>query len=174
MAVALHPGPETAVSKAVMGFGVMETLAQLTLGDVGDEADMSSGGLQALVHIEGGEIAAIPGAAEQGRELCLATFQRIEDGSELLGECEETTVGGRLLITQSVNQATGSEAAAGDTGGEPRGSTSAKRRAIWPNRCPCGNLLESPTASSFLSWSCLWPQGDVVVLALCVTRRGIP
>jgi hypothetical protein len=30
--------------------------------------------------------------------LCLATFQRIEDGSELLREREETTVGGRLLI----------------------------------------------------------------------------
>jgi hypothetical protein len=96
--VALHPGPEAAVGKAVMGFGVVETLGQLTLGDMGDEADMRSCGLQVLLHIEGGEITAIPGAAEQWRELCLATFQRIEDGSELLREREETTVGGRLLI----------------------------------------------------------------------------
>ena len=85
-------------------------MGQLTLGDVGDEADMGSGGLQVLVHIEGGEIAAIPGAAEQGRELCLAAFQGIEDGGELLRECEETAVGGRLLIAQSVDQAAGGEA----------------------------------------------------------------
>jgi len=52
--------------------------------------------------------------------LCLATFQGIEDGSELLRECEETTVGGRLLITQSVDQAAGCEASAGNAGGEPR------------------------------------------------------
>ena len=48
-----------------MGFGAVETLGQLTLGDVSDEADMSSDSLQVLVHIEGGEIAAIPGSAEQ-------------------------------------------------------------------------------------------------------------
>jgi hypothetical protein len=41
-----------------MGFGAVETLGQLALGDVSDEADMSSGGLQVLVHIEGGGMAA--------------------------------------------------------------------------------------------------------------------
>jgi hypothetical protein len=50
-AVALHPGPQAAIGKAVMGFGVKETLGQLTLGDVGDEADMGSGGLQVLVQV---------------------------------------------------------------------------------------------------------------------------
>ena len=103
-----------------MGFGAVETLGQLTLGDVGDEADMGSGGLQVLVHIEGGEIAAIPGAAEQRREVSLGALQRIEDGGELLREREETTVGGRLLIAQSVDEAAGGEASAGDAGGEPR------------------------------------------------------
>jgi hypothetical protein len=118
--VALHPGPEAAVGKAVMGFGVVKTLGQLTLGDVGDEADMGSGGLQVLLLIEGGEIAAVPGAAEQRRELCLATLQRIEDGGELLREREETAVGGRLLIAHRVDKATGGEAGAGDARGEPR------------------------------------------------------
>jgi hypothetical protein len=36
---ALHPGPEAAVGKAVVGFGAVEALGQLTLGDVSDEAD---------------------------------------------------------------------------------------------------------------------------------------
>ncbi len=47
-AITLHPGPQAAVGKAVMGFGVMETLGQLTPGDVGDEADVGSDGLQVL------------------------------------------------------------------------------------------------------------------------------
>jgi len=34
-----------------VGFIVMEALGQLTLGDVGDEADMGSGGLQVLVQV---------------------------------------------------------------------------------------------------------------------------
>jgi hypothetical protein len=36
------------------------------LGDVGNEADMGSGGPQWLVHIESGKITAIPGATKQG------------------------------------------------------------------------------------------------------------
>jgi hypothetical protein len=81
--VALDPGPEAAVGKAIVGFGAVETLGQLTLGDVGDEADMGSGGLEVLVHIEVEEIAAIPGASEQRREVSLGAPERIEDGGEL-------------------------------------------------------------------------------------------
>jgi hypothetical protein len=103
-----------------MGFGAVETLGQLTLGDVGNEADMGPRGVQVLVHIEGGEIAAIPGSAEQWREVPFGALQRIEDGGELLGEGEETAVGGGLLIAQSVDEAAGGEASAGDAGGEPR------------------------------------------------------
>ncbi len=61
----------------------METLSQLALGDVSDEADMGTGGVQVLMHIEGGKIATIPGAAEKRRELSLAALKRIEDGGEL-------------------------------------------------------------------------------------------
>jgi hypothetical protein len=103
-----------------MGFGVVETSGQLTLGDLGDEAEMGSGGLHVLVPIESGEIAAWPGAPEQGREVNLATLQPIEYGSELLREREETAVGGFLLIAQRADKATGGEADAGDAGGEPR------------------------------------------------------
>jgi hypothetical protein len=85
-----------------------------------DEADMGSGGLQVLVHIECGEIAAIPGSAKQRREVALGALQRIEDGGELFREGQETAGGRRLLIAQSVDEATGGEASAGDAGGEPR------------------------------------------------------
>ena len=44
----MHRGPETAVGKTVVCFGAMEILGELTLGDVSDEADMGSGGLQVL------------------------------------------------------------------------------------------------------------------------------
>jgi hypothetical protein len=60
-----------------------------------------------LVHIEGREIPAIPGAAEQWREVAFGALQCIEDGGELLREREETAVGGRLLIAQSVDEARG-------------------------------------------------------------------
>ena len=80
---ALYPGPEAAVGKAIVGFGAVEALGQLALGNVGDEADMGSSGVELLVHIEGEEVAAIPGAAEQGREVSLGAFEPIEDGGKL-------------------------------------------------------------------------------------------
>ena len=63
----LHEGSEAAVGKAVMGFGRVEIGSELTLGDVGNEAEMGSGGLLRPVHIEHREKATIPSAAEQGR-----------------------------------------------------------------------------------------------------------
>jgi hypothetical protein len=50
-----------------MCFGTVEILGEFTLRNVGNEAGMGSGGLEVLVHIESREMAAIPGAAEQGR-----------------------------------------------------------------------------------------------------------
>ena len=50
----------------------MEILGELTLGDVGNEADMGSGGLQVLVHIECREMAAIPkrdGSQDEAKEI---------------------------------------------------------------------------------------------------------
>jgi hypothetical protein len=62
----MHPGSETAIGKTILGFGAAEILSELTLRNVGDETDMGSGGAQVLLHIGRGEIATVPGAAEDG------------------------------------------------------------------------------------------------------------
>jgi hypothetical protein len=49
----------------------------------------------------------------------VAAFKRMEDGGELFREREKPAVCGRLLIAQSMDQATGRKASAGDVGGEP-------------------------------------------------------
>lgn len=64
---AMHPGPETAIGKTVLCFRAVEMVSKLTLGDVGNEADMGCEDAQVLLHIGGREIATIPGAAEEGR-----------------------------------------------------------------------------------------------------------
>ena len=117
---ALHAGPEATVGKAIMCFGTVEMLGELPLRDVSNQADMRSGGLQVLVHVECGEMAAIPGRAEQRREVALGPLERMEDRGELFREREEAAVGGRLLIAQHIHEATGREASTGDAGGEPR------------------------------------------------------
>jgi hypothetical protein len=43
----------------------------------------------------------------------------MEDGGELFRECEKPAVGGRLLIAQSVDEATGGKARGDDASGEP-------------------------------------------------------
>ena len=63
---ALHTGPEAAVGKAIVGFGGVERLGELALGDMGNEADMGAGRLEWVMTIEGAEMAGIPGTAEQG------------------------------------------------------------------------------------------------------------
>ena len=101
---AMHPGPETAIGKTVLCFGTAEIFGELTLGDVGDEADMGAGGAQLLVHIGRGEIATIPGAAEQGDKCPLPRLEGVEDGGELFRKDEQAAVGGRLLIAQSMRR----------------------------------------------------------------------
>ena len=49
----------------------------------------------------------------------IAALERMEDGGELLREREQPTVGWRLLIAQSIDEATGCKASGGDAGGEP-------------------------------------------------------
>jgi hypothetical protein len=56
-----------------VGFCGVEILCEFALRDVGDEADMGAGCLDGLAAIEGAEIATIPGATEQGREVTLVT-----------------------------------------------------------------------------------------------------
>ena len=63
----MHRGPETAIGKTVLCFRAVEMVSKLTLGDVGNEADMGSAGAQLLLHIGRREMATIPGAAEKGR-----------------------------------------------------------------------------------------------------------
>jgi hypothetical protein len=45
----------------------VEIVSKLTLGDVGNEADMGFYGVPMLLHIGRGETATIPGGAEKGR-----------------------------------------------------------------------------------------------------------
>jgi hypothetical protein len=49
-----------------------------------------------------------------------AALKATENGGKLFSEYEEPAVGGRLLIAQSVDEAAGCKARAGDAGGEPR------------------------------------------------------
>jgi hypothetical protein len=37
-----------------------------------------------VVHVEGGEVAIIPGATEEGRQVTVAAFEGLDDGGELL------------------------------------------------------------------------------------------
>ena len=62
----LHPSPETTIGEAIVRFCRVEILREFALRDVGDEADMRAGGLDGMATIERAEIAAIPGATEQG------------------------------------------------------------------------------------------------------------
>src|SRR5271156_4007693 len=99
---ALHCSPKTTVGEAVVRFCGVEILCEFALRDVGDQADVRAGCLDGVATIERAEIAAIPGATEQGREVTLVTAQGMENGGELLGEHEQAAVRGRLLIAQSI------------------------------------------------------------------------
>ncbi len=98
---------------------MVEAAGELLLGDVGDEAEMGSGGAEGAIHVEGGEIAVVPGATEQGGDVAAAAFEAVEDGGEFLGEGEEAALGGRILIAEGAEQAFGGEAGVVDAVGEP-------------------------------------------------------
>ena len=55
--------------RAVLLLVMLEGLGELPLGDMRDEAEVGAGGAQVVVHVEGGEVAVIPSATEQGREV---------------------------------------------------------------------------------------------------------
>jgi hypothetical protein len=99
---ASYRSPETTVGEAIVGFGAVEMVGQLILGDVTDEADMSSRRLQGTVAVEGVEVAAVPGTAEEWREVTFLAREEVKDAGELLGKHEEAAVGGLLLITHGV------------------------------------------------------------------------
>ena len=81
---ALYRSPETTVGEAVVRFRGEEILFELALRDVGDQADMRAGGLDGVKTSERAEIATIPGATEQGREVTVAALEGVDDGGELL------------------------------------------------------------------------------------------
>jgi hypothetical protein len=81
---ASYRSPETTVGEAIVGFGAVEIMSQLILGDVTDEADMSSRGLQGTV--EGAQVAAVPGTAEQWREMTFLAREDVKHAGEFLGK----------------------------------------------------------------------------------------
>jgi hypothetical protein len=101
---AAHAGPETAVGKAVVRFSSAEVLGQLALGDMTHDADVGRG-LERMMDVVCGEIAAVPGAAHQRGELARLTAELVEHGGELFRKHEEAAVGDGLLITLSVEDA---------------------------------------------------------------------
>ena len=116
---ALHPSPETTVGEAVVRFCRVEILCEFALRDVGDQADMRAGCLDGVETAERTEIATIPGATEQGREVTLGTPQGMENGSEFFREREQAAVRGRLLIAQRIDKRSGRQAGGGDAIGDP-------------------------------------------------------
>src|SRR5260370_42016165 len=118
----LHSCPETAVGEAVVRFSRAKILFEFALRDMGDQADMRSGGLDGMKTSERAEIATIPGATEQGREVPLGLPQGMEHGGEFLRERKQAAVRGRMLIAQSTDKGGGHQASGGDSVGSPNAS----------------------------------------------------
>jgi hypothetical protein len=116
----LYSSPETTIGETVVRFCRLEVLCEFALGDVGDQADMGAGCLDGVETTERAEIATIPGATEQGREMALVTPQGMENGREFFREREQAAVRGRLLITQPIDNRSGRQASGGDAFGDPR------------------------------------------------------
>jgi hypothetical protein len=88
----------TAVGKAVCGFDVAEVMGELALRDMTHDADMRRSGLDVTMAVMSAQVAAVPGVAQQGRELAGLAAEHVDDGCELFREQEEPAVGGGLLI----------------------------------------------------------------------------
>jgi hypothetical protein len=84
-----------------------------------DEAEVRSGDAEVAVKVERGEIAIVPGTTEKGRKVSVSALDVMEDGGKLLGEHEETALGGRVLIAESLEESVGGEASGLDTASEP-------------------------------------------------------
>ena len=59
-----------------LGFGAAEVMGELALRDMTHDADMGGGGLDVTMAVVGAKVAAIPGAAEQRRELAGLAAER--------------------------------------------------------------------------------------------------
>jgi hypothetical protein len=110
----LNEGPETAVGKTVVRFCGVEILGELALGNV------SNGSLVQTARVGGPDMAMIPGAAEQGRELAFRSRRGVKYGGEFFREREQPAIGGGLPIAQIVEQASGGQPSGCDASVDPR------------------------------------------------------
>jgi hypothetical protein len=118
---ATHAGPQTAIGKAVVGFDVIEVVRELALCDVAHDGDMRGGGLDVAMAIVSAQVAAVPGGAQQGRELAGLPAEHVNDGCEFFGEQEEPAIGGGLLIAQGLEDGVWGGAGGGYAAGRPQG-----------------------------------------------------
>jgi hypothetical protein len=94
-------------------------VGELGFCDVTHQGDVRRGDLDGAPAIVGAKIAAVPGAAEQRRELAGFAAEDMEHGGELLREQEEAAIGGGLLIAQHMEEATQRGAGGGDAARRP-------------------------------------------------------
>jgi hypothetical protein len=90
---------------------------ELALGDVADEAEVGSVGLERMIAVEGAEVSGIPCGAEERGEMAVVAAEHLEYGGELFGEDQEAAVGD--VVAYGVDEAVGVEAGVGDAVGEP-------------------------------------------------------
>ena len=98
----MDAGPQTAIGKAVVGFDATQVVNELAWCHMTHEADMRGRGLDVAMAIVRAQVAAIPSAAQQGRELAGLPAEHVNHGSEFFGEQEEAAIGDGLLIAQGV------------------------------------------------------------------------
>jgi hypothetical protein len=95
-------------------------VSELGFGDVAHKGDMSRSDLDRAAAVVGAKVAAVPGAAEQRRELAGFAAEDMEHGRELLREQEKPVIGGGLLITQRMQDAIRCGASGGDAVRRPK------------------------------------------------------
>src|SRR5260370_20759332 len=86
---ALNQSPEATVGESVVRFSGVEMLCEFALRDVGDEADVGPACLDWAATIERAEIATIPGATEQRREVALGPPQGMENCGQFLKDRQQ-------------------------------------------------------------------------------------
>jgi hypothetical protein len=151
---AAHAGPETAVGKAVVRLSAAEVMGEVALGDMTHDAEVGRGGVERMMDVVCGEIAAVPTAAQQRGELASLAAELVEHRGELFRKHEEAAVGDGSLITLSVEDAFDSGAAYRD----------AVRGPAWVDFCEEGGDLAP--AGSFASLTGFADQDDEEIEAV--------
>jgi hypothetical protein len=71
----------------------------IALRDMTHDADMGRSGLDVTMAVMSAQVTAIPGAAQQRRELARLAAEHVDDGCEFFREQEEAAIGDGLLIS---------------------------------------------------------------------------